>query len=1500
MKSNSAALFVRTAAAEWQPLNKTAQSRNQDPGFTEWLEQVDNNEKPAVWQNPLTQASYTAEIQTLEIAGEAVTLLTLTPEVPAFSVMMEKLWGAVACGLVVCQIDNAQPLYVNAAYQQMFGTPAADFKAAMEVVHPQDRSALQSALAQLRDQRGALQHSFRVWDAARKTYRFIRIDASIRTLPQTGAVLVALLQDVSEQFTLQTQLNTANQKMQEIINAIPGGVAIYKVTDIFETVYFSDGVPALCGYTAEDYQALRLQDAALRIYAEDSERVVARAMEVVRTGTPATLEFRKVHRDGHLVWVRVQISALGEDEGHPLLHCVFHNISDLKEAQLQMNHLVNSIPGGIASYKVENNVFIPTFFSDGVAQLTGHSPQEFQAITGQNAMLAIYPPDRERVEKAALQAVVSGEVLDVSYRSPHRDGSLIWIHLNGRRMGPRAEVSQFYAVFTGMSAETRLYQSIADESSDGIYVIGKHNYELYYVSDNHRIFAKDQQAGGRKCYEVLFGKTQPCAFCTLKSHAADNEEHEMSVDQPDRFYATRFRETDWNGIEAYIKHVREITGEVRVRRENERLAQYFQTVVKNLPGGVTVIQSRQAGQLVPEYISEGFAEMAGMSYTAMCQAIQQDFTANIHPQDREMVRGQLLRFIAERQPQGEIVFRMLKQDQSQIWVSSKLSLILDEDGTVHVYAVHHDITKERLEQQRIRQQYNELILEHYRTPGENALVAGHCNITRGRILDIMDYTDSDLLASFGYDREVFFKGLSSLIVEPGPRQYFLDHYLNEPARREFAAGETVQMQACFVQLPKESQGRYVEIKMNMVSTPDTGDVTGILTVTDITEKTISNLILHQLSKINYDFVADIDLGRDTYKILSQNEQTSLLNATHGCYSQWIEQLLESHVLPKDKERYERSLKPEYLKSRLQNEDSFTFTFSMRDPSGELRMKNATVSVTDRRLKRICLSRTDITESVREQQGLLRVAAVTFELAGFIDITSKRLIVHTRQTVVENLPPYVVEHYDEAMDKFVGQHTQKEGLEEIRGQFRLAVMLDRLRQDPQGYDFLFPYQDVQGERIKKVSVLWGDADHQTVCLVRADVTEMLAAERRTKKTLENALIQAEEANRAKSDFLSAMSHDIRTPMNAIMGMTALATAHLGDSQRVADCLKKITYSSKHLLSLINDVLDMSKIERSQITLNRVRLRMPEVIEQLSAIMGPQARIKAIQLNISANQIEHTVFYGDALRINQILINILSNAVKFTPEGGTIDFIVEEIPGSDQNQVRYRFTIRDTGIGIEPQFLEHLFDPFARSSQVGQIEGTGLGLSITRGLIELMNGSLQVESQVGQGSTFVIELACEPELNGNPDGERPAEGSLSSQADTTLEGRRFLIVEDNLINAEILSGILELADAEFEVCYDGKQAVSRFSEQPEGYYDAILMDIQMPVMNGYEATRVIRQLKRADAGQIPIVAMTANAFAEDVEASAAAGMSAHVAKPIDLDLLYAVLNRVLPEKTKKLNS
>ena len=231
-----------------------------------------------------------------------------------------------------------------------------------------------------------------------------------------------------------------------------------------ETVYFSDGVPQLSGYTVEEYQKLIKQDAAGLTYKEDTQKVVEKAMEVIRTHGIAEIEFRKQHREGYIVWVRAQMKYIGEQDGCPLIHCVFHNISNQKETELELSHLVNSIPGGIASYRVEGEKFIPTFFSDGVMMLSGHSREEYKKMIRNNVLDIIYEPDRERVFAAAKAAVISGDVLDVSYRMRHKDGSLIWIHLNGRRMGPVSENARFYAVFTGMSAETRLFQSIANET----------------------------------------------------------------------------------------------------------------------------------------------------------------------------------------------------------------------------------------------------------------------------------------------------------------------------------------------------------------------------------------------------------------------------------------------------------------------------------------------------------------------------------------------------------------------------------------------------------------------------------------------------------------------------------------------------------------------------------------------------------------------------------------------------------------------------------------------------------------------------------------------------------------------------------------------------------------------------------------------------------------------------------------------------------------------------
>ena len=522
-------------------------------------------------------------------------------------------------------------------------------------------------------------------------------------------------------------------------------------------------------------------------------------------------------------------------------------------------------------------------------------------------------------------------------------------------------------------------------------------------------------------------------------------------------------------------------------------------------------------------------------------------------------------------------------------------------------------------------------------------------------------------------------------------------------------------------------------------------------------------------------------------------------------------------------------------------------------------------------------------------------AYTFEMIGFIDIDTGRTTMYTRQIVLENLPPYVVEDYTKSAGRLAEFYESDGGQDNAQKQFCLDTLRDRLKKKPEGYDFVLPYRLGDQTRYKQINVLWGDRNQKTVCLVRADVTDMLASERRTKAALEKALSLAEKANQAKSDFLSSMSHDIRTPMNAVMGMTTLAAAHLDDSARVRDCLDKIVVASRHLLSLINDILDMSKIERSQITLNHSAIAVSDLLNQLNAMIAPQAADNGLSYSARTENIRHPYFYGDLLRINQILINLLSNAIKFTPEGGRVELRVEEIaPVKAPDAVRYRFIVSDTGVGMSEAFLIHVFEPFTRDRNVTRVEGTGLGLSITKGLVDLMEGEITAESQERAGTVFRVELefaAAQSASEGNASREDECSGLTD---ESLLAGRCFLIAEDNLINSEILSELLKMLGADSRVKVNGAEAVAAFDGAAPDTYDAVLMDIQMPEMNGFEATRAIRSLPRPDARTIPIVAMTANAFAEDIQAALDAGMNAHVAKPVDMKVLRATLCRVLKNK------
>ena len=413
------------------------------------------------------------------------------------------------------------------------------------------------------------------------------------------------------------------------------------------------------------------------------------------------------------------------------------------------------------------------------------------------------------------------------------------------------------------------------------------------------------------------------------------------------------------------------------------------------------------------------------------------------------------------------------------------------------------------------------------------------------------------------------------------------------------------------------------------------------------------------------------------------------------------------------------------------------------------------------------------------------------------------------------------------------------------------------------------------------------------LQKQAMKEMEESNKKLKKAKDiatEALQTAENANKAKTDFLSNMSHDIRTPMNAIIGMTSLIRHDAGNKDKVIEYADKIDISSQHLLGIINDILDMSKIEAGKTVFKYTDFSMPDLIEELNTIFQPQIAERNQTLMVIKENIRHEWVNGDQVHLMQIFSNLLSNAVKYTQEGGKIQFLVEECETKSSVYAKYRFLVSDNGMGMSADFKETIFDPFTRAegSVTNKIQGTGLGMAITRNLVEAMGGTIDVESELGQGSCF--EVLIDLRIAEDRSVSSTVQEEKNEQNDNIFQGMRFLCAEDNELNAEILTELLKIEGAECTICENGEEILKTFEKSAPGDYDMILMDVQMPVMNGYEATKAIRRSSHELAKKIPIIAMTANAFSEDIQHSLAAGMNAHVSKPVEMRVLEKTIRSI----------
>ncbi len=872
-------------------------------------------------------------------------------------------------------------------------------------------------------------------------------------------------------------------------------------------------------------------------------------------------------------------------------------------------------------------------------------------------------------------------------------------------------------------------------------------------------------------------------------------------------------------------------------------------------------------------------------------AMGNQMSAVIYPEDfavmEDRLRAQLIH--------GNTIHnenRLICKDGTVKWISVKAQFMKDSDGEEYFYCVFVDITDEKKLQERVQELYEkELAYFAVRTSGEKC-VQGRINVTQNRVMSCMpDLPDHLIHTGTTYEDAVIH--LTSAAVREEDARLIREQLERGRVTENYAAGKTEYR---FEFLGNRENDNFWEgLGLRFCSDPATGDLIAFFHASNITEQKLQEHLISRIKDLDYDVIMEIDMRHDRHRWIACNSGQENTVPPQGSFREGVRLIAEKYTEGREKEEYLEKMSYSYMKEQLEMQDTYTFMVEMRDDSG-------------------------------------------------------------------------------------------------------------LR------------------RVKRFKVFYISRELECVCIARADVTDIIRKEQKQKEELAAALTAAEQANAAKTDFLSRMSHEIRTPMNAIIGMSSIAARSIGNEEQVADCISKIGISSRFLLSLINDILDMSRIESGKMLLKNEKIPTEEFLCGINSICYTQASAKGVEYECIVDPVLDDYYIGDAMKLQQVLINILSNAVKFTREGGKVTFSVS-LHKRMKNDAVLRFIVNDTGIGMSEEFLNHIFEPFAQES-VGTTAlygGTGLGLAISKNIVDMMGGKILVRSIRGIGTEFTVDVrlgiteeeklrhnqkkhsynfshiktlvvdddvtVCEtavatlhemgvraewvdsgykavervkelwgqgkyydmvlidwkmPDMDGietarqirkivGPEvtiiimtaydwssieqeakvagvnmlmskpmfkstlisaftralGEKEEQEEEKVKKEYDFTGRRVLLAEDNQINTEVAELLLTSRGFEVETAENGLRALEKFSKSESGYFDAILMDIRMPIMDGLSATRNIRHLSNADAESIPIIAMTANAFDDDIEKSKAAGMNAHLAKPIEPERLYQTL-------------
>ena len=1153
------------------------------------------------------------------------------------------------------------------------------------------------------------------------------------------------------------------------------------------------------------------------------------------------------------------------------------------EQSFIIKNLLNAMPCGVGIF-VFAKTLLCEYYSDGFARMAGLSREEIDARLADNTLLSslIAPMDYPHIGRLLAEQTALGLPLNLTYRYLYSDGSIRWLHLSAEKMDEQDGYPAYYCVFTNPPEEASLYQSIVEESAGGVFVAERETRNILYKNAAADLLCGFDAASDGIGYSVLehLKKQNKKPLLSEQEIAALRfDRYSEFHKERGRFYLTvKAKALLWNGIDSYILYISDETTEHLSQME-------LQNLINEVPGGIGIYDIDH-GIAKLTYLNDAYYEMLGFTRKELETTFGEQAFYAIHEEDRPAALAAIASLVSGEE-RSDTLYRIRNHAGCWIWLSLSARVVSRNGAHLKVYATFTDCNELVTSRQEL--QTGRITLE---TALQVARVMSwKYDYRQKRITDSLTLGEAFQLPK---------------VIEHVPESIVNMGFVSPNSVSDFCAlfeeltAETTK-QADVESTVTDERG---SVWYRLIYTPvfDTGGIykEHIGIAIDITDQKIKEQEyedqLHLSKMSNMDAIATASYN------LTQNKVTEFETSApelkdFSKFTTANEMLQGTRGLVLDPEEQEQFQVIQDCRTLIEAFGSGTTHIELKhhlnDPSRWFQSNFDMLENPYTGDIEVISTLHDVTDTVQAELIVSKLLEVDYQSilvlnpsTGFVSPFSR----NKKHTALTDLFQMQSEHHSSLNDieAFLKQYIIPDMTEKTLRETALPYVRQQLEEAP-FYECICGLL-LQGKK-NYYRIIYAYLDHNRGVLLAAiqDITEIFEQEEQQKAELSKALEDAKKANRAKTDFMSRMSHDMRTPMNAIMGLAALTLDDAKNPTAVRENMGKMREASNFLLGLVNDILDMAKIEDGSVKLHYEPYRYSDFLMNMKTMFLPQCEAKGISIRFVEPIHIDPVGLTDKIRLNQIFFNVFSNAVKYTPTGGRIDSHVEHVK-KDQHSISADYVITDTGIGMSEEFQKHLFQPFMQedSSVTPELQGSGLGLSITKQLVELMGGRIQIKSKKGVGTTVIISLSFELSESVPED---PACSGLELSEAASLIGKRVLLVEDHPLNAQIARRLLEKEQMVVAYAENGRVAVEKFKISDPHTFDVILMDIRMPELSGYEATRAIRQLDRADAKQIPIIAMSANAYPEDMEKGIACGMTDYLTKPVEPKKLYESLKKYL---------